>query len=102
MNKNLIIIFIIIAIIAILGIIFLFPNKEKPAAIQTVKEFPSNSDITRPQATVSKQENDASQPASIPGISPYIEQIIESGDFEEIVSRLNLDRRISFAIINSI
>lgn len=95
MNKNLIVISIIIAIIAILSWIFLLSTEKKSVPVQTVKEFSTKK--TQPhQISTNKQTEASNQPISILGISPYSEQFDELDtfkkndqlfeDFENIVS----------------
>jgi hypothetical protein len=75
MSKNLIVIFIIIAVIATLGWIFLSPIKESPAVIQIIKK----STTKQPQNTtiIERKKEEADQSQLIPGILPYNEQFNE-------------------------
>lgn len=79
MSKKPIIIFLIIAIIAILGWIFLFPAREKSITVQTAKEFPAkqSQNITR------KEKEIKNQPQSISGILSYSEQTDEPEIFKK-------------------
>jgi|TARA_Y100000310_G_scaffold169509_4_gene169668 hypothetical protein len=75
MNKNLIVIFIIIAVIATLGWIFLSPIKERLTVIQIIKK----STTKQPQNTtiIERKKEEADQSQSISGILPYNDQFDE-------------------------